>query len=123
LKNSWGEQWGGLIFDFFHNLDESNVGIRCIPCKSKENEKKIFFGPSTSTGNGLTFLVKHYIRVKIFFFTIETCLVSKDAEFYVEFKNVNLPLCKISPKKIIGEKRYNKKTTFLHFFQILYLKK
>jgi len=62
-------------------------------------------------------------KSEIFFFTIGTCLVSKDAEFYVEFKNVNLPLCKIAPKKIIGEKRYNKKTTFLHFFQILYLKK
>ena len=33
-----------------------------------------------------------------------TYWVSKDAEFYVEFKNVNLPLYKIAPKKIISEK-------------------
>jgi len=58
-----------------------------------------------------------------FFFRMGTYWVSKDAEFYVEFKNVNLPLYKIAPKKIIGEKRYVEKTTFWHFFCILYLKK
>ena len=52
-----------------------------------------------------------------------TYWVSKDAEFYVEFKNVNLPLYKIAPKKIIGKKRYVEKTTFWYFFCILYLKK
>jgi len=99
------------------------VDIRCIPCKSKENEKKKFFGPATSTGNGLTFLVKHYIRVKIFFFTIETCLVSKDAEFYVEFKNVNLPLCKIAPKKNYWRKKIQQKNYFFALFSNFILEK
>jgi hypothetical protein len=33
----------------------------------------------------------HYIEVQHFFFTIWTSWVSKDAEFYVDFKNINLP--------------------------------
>jgi hypothetical protein len=75
------------------------------PCESVENEKKFFFGQVTSSGNCLTFLVKHYIRVKIFFFTMGTYWVSKDAEFYVEFKNVNLPLYKIASKKNYWRKK------------------
>jgi hypothetical protein len=85
--------------------------------------KKKFFGPATSTGNGLTFLVKHYIRVKIFFFTIGTCLVSKDAEFYVEFKNVNLPLCKIAPKKNYWRKKKQQKNYFFALFSNFILEK
>jgi hypothetical protein len=33
--------------------------------------------------------VMHYIEVQNFFFTIWTSWVSKDAEFYVDFKNIN----------------------------------
>jgi len=29
-------QKGGLIFDFFYNLHESNVDIRCIRCKVRK---------------------------------------------------------------------------------------
>jgi len=104
-----------LIFDFFYNLYEDPVVSCCITCKCKENEKKIF-GSGTSYENGLTFLVKNYIRVKFFFFTIGTCLVSKDAELYVELKNVNLPLCKIAQKKLLAKKDMLKKLLFGTFF-------
>jgi hypothetical protein len=33
-----------------------------------------------------------YIRVEIFLLTIWTIWVTKDAEFYVDFKNINLPV-------------------------------
>jgi hypothetical protein len=33
----------------------------------------------------------HYIEIKKILFAIWTSLVSKDAEFYVDFKNINLP--------------------------------
>ena len=65
----------------------------------------------TSTEKCLKVTVKHYIRVKIFFFTMGTYWVSKDAEFHVEFKYVNLPLYKIAPKKSYWQKnigKYNK---------------
>jgi hypothetical protein len=40
-----------------------------------------------------TFWVMHYqyIEVQNFFFTILTSWVSKDAEFYIDFKKLNLP--------------------------------
>ena len=57
-----------------------------------------------------------YILFKreIFFFTIGTYLVSKDADFYVEFKNVNLPLYKIAPKKSYWQKKIGKYNKY-HF--------
>ncbi len=67
--------------------------------------QKIFFGPVTSTEKCLKVTVKHYIRVKIFFFTMGAYWVSKDAEFYVQFKNVNLPLYKIASKKNYWRKK------------------
>jgi hypothetical protein len=39
------------------------------------------------------------------FFTIWTSWVSKDAECYVDFKNINLPLWQNAPKKVIKDKR------------------
>jgi hypothetical protein len=39
----------------------------------------------------MTDWVMHYIRVKNLLFTIWNSWVSKDAEFYVGFKNINLP--------------------------------
>jgi hypothetical protein len=54
--------------------------------------KKIFFDPMTASSLVMTFCVMHYIRVQIFFFTIWASWVSKDAEFYVDFKNINLSL-------------------------------
>jgi hypothetical protein len=39
----------------------------------------------------MLFRVKHYIRVKNFFPIIWDLGVSKDAEFNVGFKNINLP--------------------------------
>jgi hypothetical protein len=53
--------------------------------------KKKFFDPVTASSLITTFWVMHYIRVKKFFFTIWTSWVSKDAEFYVDFKNINIP--------------------------------
>jgi hypothetical protein len=36
---------------------------------------------------------------EIFLFTIWTSSVSKNSEFYVDFKNINLPLWQNAPKK------------------------
>jgi hypothetical protein len=63
------------------------------------------FDPVTSSSLVTTFWVMHYIRVQHFFFTIWTSWVSKDAEFYVEFKIVNSPYWQNAPKKVIQEKR------------------
>jgi len=48
----------------------------------------------------------HYIKVQKFFFTIGTSRVSKNAEFYVEFKNINFPYNKMHQKKVISKKRF-----------------
>jgi hypothetical protein len=62
-----------------------------MPSKSTENSKKKLFDPVTASSSVTTFWVMHNIRVQNFFFTIWTSWVSKDAEFYVDFKNINLP--------------------------------
>jgi hypothetical protein len=54
--------------------------------------KKKFFYPVTASSLVTTFWVMHYIGVQNFLFTIWTSWVAKDAEFYVDFKNINLPL-------------------------------
>jgi hypothetical protein len=56
--------------------------------------KKKFFYPMTASSLVMTFWVMHYIYKgpNFFFFTIWASWVSKDAEFYVDFKNINLPL-------------------------------
>jgi hypothetical protein len=41
----------------------------------------------------------HYKEVKKYFFTIWISWVSKDAEFYVDSKNITLPLLQNAPKK------------------------
>jgi hypothetical protein len=46
-------------------------------------------GPAASSAEVMAFRVMHYIRVRIFF-TLWGLWVSKDAEFYVDFKNINL---------------------------------
>jgi hypothetical protein len=54
----------------------------------KKSVRDIFFkflGPPASSAE-----VMHYIRVRNFFLTIWSLWVSKDAEFYVDFKNTNL---------------------------------
>jgi hypothetical protein len=55
-----------------------------------EKSKKKFFGPLASSAMVMIFWVMHYIEVKNFFFTIWGLWVSKDAEFNVGFKNINL---------------------------------
>jgi hypothetical protein len=59
--------------------------------KSTENSNKNVFDPVTASSLVTTFWVMHYIRVQNFLFTIWTSWVSKDAEFYVDFKNINSP--------------------------------
>jgi hypothetical protein len=61
--------------------------ISKVPKIAKQN----FFDPLTASSLATTFWVMHYIRVKTFLFTIWTSWVSKDAEYYVHFKNINLP--------------------------------
>jgi hypothetical protein len=53
--------------------------------------KKKYFDPVTASSLVKTFWVMHYIEVINCFFTIWTSWVSKDAIFYVDFKNINLP--------------------------------
>jgi hypothetical protein len=52
-------------------------------------------------------VVKHYIRVQKFFFIIWGLWVSKDAEFNVDFKNINLP-----KRQHAHKKGYSRKTNF-----------
>jgi hypothetical protein len=55
-----------------------------ILCKSTENSIKKFFGQVTFWGQALFMGLK-------FFFIIWGLWVSEDAEFNVDFKNINLP--------------------------------
>jgi hypothetical protein len=61
-----------------------------IHYKSEENSKKLCLSQLTFVGKVMLFWVMHYIRVQNFFFKTWGFLVSKDAEFNVEFKNMNL---------------------------------
>jgi hypothetical protein len=54
-----------------------------------ENAKKYVFGPLASSAEVTIFWVMRYIEVKIFF-TIWGIWVSKEAEFNVDFKNIDL---------------------------------
>jgi hypothetical protein len=60
--------------------------IRKVPKKQKK-----MLDPVTASPLVTTFWVMHNIRVKNLFFTIWTSRVSKDAELYVDFKNINFP--------------------------------
>jgi hypothetical protein len=71
-------------------LDENQAEKCCIHCKSSENGKKKNFRPLTSCALRLTSLVIHCTyKGQTFFVTMRAYWVSKDAEFYVEFKNIN----------------------------------
>jgi hypothetical protein len=82
---------GWVDFGLFYILNKSTLAICYIPSKSTENSKKNVFDPVTASSLVTTFWVMHHINVKKNFFTIWTSWVSKDAEFYVDFKNINLP--------------------------------
>jgi hypothetical protein len=62
-----------------------------VPSKSTENGKNIFL-PSDLFLIGHDFLGHALYKGPKFLFTIWTSWVSKDAEFYVDFKNINLAL-------------------------------
>jgi hypothetical protein len=64
--------------------------VTCLPKVAKIATKQ-FLDPVTSSSLVTTFWVMHYIRVQTNFFTIWTSWVSKDGEFYVDFKNINIP--------------------------------
>jgi hypothetical protein len=78
---------GGLILEL-----EQKYPWGLLPTfqKSQKITKKCF-DPVTASSLVKTFWVMHYIRVKKNFFTIWTSWVSKDAEFYIDFKHINLP--------------------------------
>jgi hypothetical protein len=63
----------------------------CIPFKSKENDNKIFFDPVTASSLGPDILDHSLYKGPNIFFTMWTLWVSKDPEFYVDFKNKNIP--------------------------------
>jgi hypothetical protein len=52
------------------------------------------------------FWVKHYIRVKKIFLQYMGLWVLKDAEFKIDFKNINLPCEKIHLKKLFKIKGF-----------------
>jgi hypothetical protein len=82
---------GGLILDIFHIFNKSTPEICYKASKSTHNSKKNFY-PVTASSLVTTFWGVHYtgIRVQKFLFTVWTLWVSKDAEFYIDFKNINL---------------------------------
>jgi hypothetical protein len=78
-----------LIFVTF----STKVPLRFVTYLPKVQKiaKKNFVDPVTSSSLVTAFYDMHYIRVQNFFFTIWTSWVLKDAAFYVDFKNINLP--------------------------------
>jgi hypothetical protein len=62
----------------------------------------------TFWGNVILFRVKHYIWVQTIFFIIWHLFlwVSKDAEFNVDSKNINLPLWQNAPKKLFRKNEF-----------------
>jgi hypothetical protein len=71
-----------------------DIGTRTkVPLKFVTYHSKItkINDPVTASSLVKTFWVMHYTEVQNFFPTIWTSWVSKDAEFYVDFKNINLP--------------------------------
>jgi hypothetical protein len=69
--------------------------------KYRKQQKKKFVGQVTFWGK-----VKHYIRVQNFFLIIWGLWVSKDAEFNVDSKNINLLWWQNAPKKSNSRKTY-----------------
>jgi hypothetical protein len=79
-----------LIFDFFTFL--TRVPLRIVVCLStKGKSKSKMFDPVTASKLVPKFWAIHYVRVQNKFVHNVNFGVSKDAEFYVDFKNVNLP--------------------------------
>jgi hypothetical protein len=87
----------GWFWTFFYIFNKSTPEICYTPSKSTKNSKKHFLDPVTASSLVLTFWVMHSIMVQNFLFTLWTSWVLKDAEFYVEFKNINLPLWQNAP--------------------------
>jgi hypothetical protein len=77
---------------WYWNWDKSTPEVCYIPFISNENKPKKCFDPVTSSSLDKTFWVIHYIEVQNFFsHNMDFSCVSKDAEFYVDFKNINWP--------------------------------
>jgi hypothetical protein len=62
----------------------------CFSIDIHEKIRKKCFDPVTASSVKI-FEGMQYIEVQTFFPTIWTSWVSKDAEFYADFKNINLP--------------------------------
>jgi hypothetical protein len=71
---------GWVDFRLFYIFNKRAPAVCCVLFKSKENEKKFCFDPVT-------------------LFTMLALCLSKDAEFYVDFKNIQLPQRHNAPKK------------------------
>jgi hypothetical protein len=66
------------------------VRIGAKPSNSLERANTYLFGPLASSVEVMIFRIVQYIEVRNFF-TILGIWVSKDAEFYAYFKNINIP--------------------------------
>ncbi len=79
----------GWFLPFFYILNENQAEKCCIHCKSSENGKKrisVHWPLARCAWPLWSFTIQ---GSKKFFFTMRTYWGSKDAEFYVEFKNIN----------------------------------
>jgi hypothetical protein len=70
-------------------LDENQAEKCCIHCKSSENGKKKEFLSIDLLRIAPDLFGHSLYKGQKFFVTMQTYWVSKDAEFYVEFKNIN----------------------------------
>jgi hypothetical protein len=91
---------GWVDFWLFYIFNKSTPEICYIPSKSTENSKQICLDPVTSSSLVIIFWVMHYIRVQVW-----TSWLTKYAEFYADFKTINLPLWQNAPKKSYSRKK------------------
>jgi hypothetical protein len=97
----------GRFWTFFTFSTKVPLGFVTYLPKIPKIAKKNLFDPVTSSSLLMTFWVMHYIRGQHFLFTIWTSWVSKDAEFYADFKNINYLSDKMHLKDVIQEKRFS----------------
>jgi hypothetical protein len=81
---------GWVDFDEKIILNKSTPGIYSFLCNSSENMlEKINFEVTIGLREGL--LGRYLIRAENKIVRTQSCHISKDAELYVYFKNINLP--------------------------------
>jgi hypothetical protein len=88
----------GRFLTFFTFLNKRHAGIRVLLVKTWKIQKR-FFRSIDLYRRGHYILGHALYRGQKICFTMWAWWVSKDTEFYVDFKNINLPLWQNAPKK------------------------